>query len=115
MTNSYNNRNSSTESVEVTQADRDAAAATIPPDIVLMGINIRDATVGGRNDDSDIVQAFARHRQSSIPNEVVKALEAVDPYLDAIVCYASTMAEHEPNRIAAEYRAALASLKERNQ
>jgi hypothetical protein len=36
-----------------------------------------------------------------------EALEAVEPYLDAIVCYASTMDEHEPNRIAHKVRTAL--------
>lgn len=35
------------------------------------------------------------------------ALERVEPYVDAIVCYASTMDEHEPNRIAFDVRAAL--------
>ena len=36
-----------------------------------------------------------------------EALRGVEPYLDAIVCYASTMGEHEGNRIAAAARAAL--------
>jgi hypothetical protein len=35
------------------------------------------------------------------------ALKAVEPYLDAIICYASTMDEHEPNRIAFNVRKAL--------
>ncbi len=32
----------------------------------------------------------------------------IEPHIDAIVCYASTMGEHEPNRIAHEVRAAVA-------
>jgi hypothetical protein len=34
-------------------------------------------------------------------------LRRVEPHLDAIVCYASTMGEHEPNRIARDVRDAL--------
>lgn len=38
--------------------------------------------------------------------ETLKALICrIEPYVDAIVCYASTMGEHEPNRIAHEVRA----------
>jgi len=36
-------------------------------------------------------------------------LRRVEPHLDAIVCYASTMGEHEPNRIAHDVRATLNS------
>lgn len=35
------------------------------------------------------------------------ALREVEPYLDAIICYASTQGEHHPNKIAADIRAAL--------
>jgi hypothetical protein len=34
-------------------------------------------------------------------------LISVEPHLDAIVCYASTMGEHKPNRIANDIRKAL--------
>lgn len=38
--------------------------------------------------------------------DALKALICrIEPYVDAIVCYASTMGEHEPNRIAHEVRA----------
>lgn len=37
----------------------------------------------------------------------LEALQALEPYLDAIVCYASTMDEHEPNRLAFNARAAI--------
>lgn len=40
-----------------------------------------------------------------------EALAALEPYLDAIVCYASDMGEHEPNRLAVNARAALAGAK----
>lgn len=36
------------------------------------------------------------------------ALAALEPHLDAIVCYTSTMGEHEPNRLVVNARAALA-------
>lgn len=39
--------------------------------------------------------------------KLVEALEAVEPHLDAIVCYASAMGEHEPNRIAVKVREAI--------
>ena len=42
---------------------------------------------------------------------LIEAAEKVAPHLDAIICYASTMGEHEPNRIAHEFRAALAAIK----
>lgn len=32
--------------------------------------------------------------------QAVEALAAVQPYLDAIVCYASTLDEHDGNRVA---------------
>ena len=37
------------------------------------------------------------------------ALRALQQYLDAIVCYASIMDEHEPNRLAFNARQALAA------
>jgi hypothetical protein len=40
---------------------------------------------------------------------VAEALKALEPYLDAIVCYASSMDEHEPNRLAFNARAAIAA------
>ncbi len=39
---------------------------------------------------------------------LLEALKAVEPYLDSIVCYASTMAEHPPNALPAKVRAAIA-------
>ena len=43
-------------------------------------------------------------------NPLADALRALEPYLDAIVCYASSMDEHEPNRLAFNARQALAAL-----
>ena len=43
--------------------------------------------------------------------DLIDAAEAVEKYVDAIVCYASTMDEHEPNKIAHDLRAALDKLK----
>lgn len=40
---------------------------------------------------------------------MAEALRALDPHLDAIVSYASTMGEHEPNRLAYNARQALAA------
>lgn len=38
---------------------------------------------------------------------MLSALEGIEPHLDAIICYASTTEEHEPNRLAANVRAAI--------
>ena len=40
----------------------------------------------------------------------VDLLRRVEPHLDAIICYASTMGEHGPNRLAYDVRAFLASV-----
>jgi len=42
--------------------------------------------------------------------DLVAAAERIEPYLDAIICYASTMDEHEPNRVANNVRKALAKV-----
>jgi len=42
--------------------------------------------------------------------DLVAAAEKIEPYLDAIICYASTMGEHEPNRIANNFRKAITEL-----
>lgn len=34
----------------------------------------------------------------------------LEPYLDSIICYASTMGEHEPNQIAHDFRLALKAI-----
>ncbi len=38
---------------------------------------------------------------------LLEALEGLDPHIDAIICYASTMDEHEPNRLARNARMAM--------
>ena len=44
--------------------------------------------------------------------QLLEALEALEQYSDGIICYASTMGEHEPNLIAFKARAAIAAAKE---
>lgn len=39
---------------------------------------------------------------------LLEALKAVEPYLDAIVCYASTVTEHPPNALPIQVRSAIA-------
>lgn len=46
----------------------------------------------------------------SLLEEATGLLGRLEPHLDAIVCYASTMDEHEPNRLAVDTRAFLAKL-----
>lgn len=45
----------------------------------------------------------------SLLDQLANVLRALDPNLDAIVCYASTMDEHEPNQLAYNARQALAA------
>ena len=49
---------------------------------------------------------------SALEDDVVAVLTRLEPHLDAIVCYASTMGEHEPNRIAHDIRALLTRIKD---
>jgi predicted RNase H-like HicB family nuclease len=54
----------------------------------------------------DAAAATLADRDATI-ERIREALKGVEPHLDAIICYASTMGEHEPNRIAYNVRAAL--------
>jgi len=112
--------NSSTESVEVTQAEAISFLESGFRNVELPPLD--------RDDIEDIRRALndiARHRQSSIPNEVVKALEAADGAIREMFRYfdgGETRGSYDgkPERAQlrkAGYRttAALASLKERNQ
>lgn len=38
---------------------------------------------------------------------VLELLRRIEPHLDSIICYASTMGEHEPNRLAHDVRTTL--------
>lgn len=51
-------------------------------------------------------------RLMGLVKEAGEAMQQVEPHLDAIVCFASTQAEYEPNRIAATFRSTLAKIKE---
>ncbi len=54
----------------------------------------------------DMANEIERLRASH--DALLEALEGLDPHIDAIVCYASNMGEHEPNRLAHNARAAIA-------
>ncbi len=58
-----------------------------------------------------IRMAHAYRAGQAASAERIKALEealrGLEPHLDAIICYASTMDEHEPNRLAFAVRALL--------
>lgn len=53
-------------------------------------------------------EAAANARLIASATEMVDALLRLEPYLDAIVCYASTMDEHAPNKLASDVRGLLA-------
>ncbi|MEG3086135.1 hypothetical protein [Sphingomonas sp. PB4P5] len=90
----------------VIQADRDAAAAMW---LAVFSHRGGEAAVmkDGQGDDGPVVQSFAANRFVAT-SDLYDALAQLEPYLDAIVCYASTQGEHEPNRLVANARAALA-------
>lgn len=49
----------------------------------------------------------ALEAQSARIAELEGLLRRIEPYMDGLICYASTMGEHEPNRIAHDLHAAL--------
>lgn len=51
-------------------------------------------------------------RLHALCDEMGEALEAIAPFMDSLICYASTMTEYEPNAVAAKHKAALAKWKE---
>ncbi len=63
-----------------------------------------------RNPSEDTQRSEAS--QPALPGELVEAVRELEPYLDRLLCYASTTSEHEPNRVVKRLRAALSSLPE---
>jgi len=63
----------------------------------------------GPADAPSVAYVFGREEALLIAAgpRLLAALAALEPYLDAIVCYASTMDEHEPNRLAVDAREAV--------
>ena len=57
--------------------------------------------------DPEQIQDANAHLIAAAP-DLYKALAHLEPYLDAIVCYASTIEEHPPNGFILETKAALA-------
>ena len=108
--------------VTPTQADQEAAASLILQTLIFQHGGEQpwmDASIAsmrmGEQDNHWQVQAFAAHRIAHEAPllariaELEKALRGLEPHLDAIVCFASDMDEHEPNRLAVNARAALAT------
>lgn len=64
----------------------------------------------GSQQDEDEARGKLRaalEAQSAKIAELEGLLRRIEPYMDGLICYASTMGEHEPNRIAHDLRAAL--------
>jgi hypothetical protein len=58
--------------------------------------------------DEDCEEAAAElDRLQARVAELEALLHRIEPYIDGIVCYASTMDEYEPNRIAHDLRTAI--------
>jgi len=47
-------------------------------------------------------------RKMAAADDMLAAMKRIEPFIDAIVCYASTCGEYEPNDIVREFRAAIA-------
>ncbi len=47
-------------------------------------------------------------------DDMLDAMERIEPFIDAIVCYASTCSEYEPNAIVRDFRAAIAKARGRS-
>ena len=67
---------------------------------------------GFRVDGPDSEAAAELRRLHALCDEMGEALEAIAPFMDSLICYASTMTEYEPNAVAAKHKAALAKWKE---
>ena len=51
--------------------------------------------------------AYIATRKRAAAPDLPALLKRIEPHIDAIVCYASTRDEHEPNKLAVDLRAAL--------
>lgn len=68
------------------------------------------------NDGIDLhvgTKLYAEPMRNQVNAEMLTALENLEPYFDAIVCYASTMEQYEPNKYVAKARAAIAKARGR--
>lgn len=63
---------------------------------------------------ADAIKAWNTRAQQPSAAQLAEAMEGIEPYLDAIICYASTQGEHEPNRLAAVFRQRLEQFKKEN-
>ncbi|ODT87035.1 hypothetical protein [Phenylobacterium sp. SCN 70-31] len=64
--------------------------------------------------DKEAAESRAQSAETLLA-EAAGVLEELEPFLDAIVCYASSMDEHDPNRLAFNARTLSAKLKDRQQ
>jgi len=54
------------------------------------------------------MDAASTGRKMAAADDMLAAMQRIEPFIDAIVCYASTCGEYEPNDIVREFRAAIA-------
>lgn len=71
-----------------------------------------DAAVDRRVRARRVADAILSLPAIALLAEVEAVLRRLEPHLDAIVCYASTMEEHEPNRIAFDARDLLTKIQQ---
>jgi hypothetical protein len=70
------------------------------------GMSVNDICVEISRTRNHVYQA-GKDVSAKATDDLVEALRGLEPYLDAIVCFASTQGEHEPNRLVANARTAL--------
>lgn len=95
------------------------AAELSPGDFMLHDVNVLDEAAALIEHQAAEIDALkhdiGRARETgnefaALIEEARSVLSRLEPHLDAIVCYASAMDEHEPNRIAFDARTLYAKL-----
>jgi len=93
------------EAVETAEAMApfDESASFICDAAMFHGFEYDDEAEGYRASEATLVafvRAVREQGRKDAQGQAVAALQAVLPYVDSIVCYASTISEHEGNRVA---------------
>jgi mevalonate kinase len=83
------------------------------PEALRLANALEDATprTAEYHEDIDTRAATELRRLHAANQELLEALKVLEPYLDRLVCYASTAAEYPPNKAVMQASAAIANHK----